>query len=74
MKRFFAQFVTSAKNSDTFYRVTKDGALMLDRDALLRSGKMDRQLQAARELKSQAVRKSRGVEVSHEDLRRIRLR
>jgi len=35
---------------ETFYAVTRDGNLKLDTPALIKSGRMDRQLQAARDL------------------------
>jgi len=35
---------------ETFYTVTRDGNLKLDTPALLKSGRMERQLQAARDL------------------------
>lgn len=35
---------------ETFYTVTHDGNLKLDTPALIKSGRMDRQLQAARDL------------------------
>lgn len=43
------QSFTSDK-PETFYAVTRDGNLKLDTQALLKSGRMDRQLQAARHL------------------------
>ena len=58
MKSLLSYFV-QRHQEETYYKVSKDGALVLDRDALLRSGKMKRQLDAARELKKQAARTSR---------------
>lgn len=43
----------TSKNPQTFYAVTRDGNLKLDTQALLKSGRMDRQLQAARDLATQ---------------------
>lgn len=40
-------------DTQTFYAVTRDGNLKLDTQALLKSGRMDRQLQAARDLATQ---------------------
>lgn len=57
MKSLLSYFTRAEE--ETFYKVNKDGALVLDRDALLQSGKMKRQLDAARELKKQATRTSR---------------
>jgi hypothetical protein len=57
MKAFFRHFASAA--DETFYMVNKDGALVLDRDALLQSGKMTRQLDAARDLKKRSVRRAR---------------
>lgn len=45
-------------NADSYVSVSKDGALIFDSRALLESGKMDEQLQAARDLA-----KSHGVEM-----------
>lgn len=58
MKSLLSYF-TKGGHEVTYYKVSKDGALVLDRDALLQSGKMKRQLDAARELKKQAARTSR---------------
>lgn len=58
MKALLSYF-TQSGHEETYYKVSKDGALVLDRDALLQSGKMKRQLDAARELKKQAARTSR---------------
>lgn len=58
MKSLFSYFTQGARE-ETYYKVSKDGALILDRDALLKSGKMQRQFDAARELKKQAARTSR---------------
>lgn len=52
-------YFTKSGHEETYYKVNKDGALVLDRNALLQSGKMKRQLDAARELKKQTVRTSR---------------
>lgn len=38
-----------------YYRVTKDGALVLDSESLLKTNKMRKQIEAARELKEQSV-------------------
>lgn len=43
----------------TSYTVTRDGALVLDRDALLRSGKMKDQFDAAAALKEDQTRARR---------------
>jgi len=40
----------SSDKPETFYTVTRDGNLKLDTPALIKSGRMDRQLQAARDL------------------------
>lgn len=40
-------------DTQTFYDVTHNGNLKLDTHALLKSGRMDRQLQAARDLAQQ---------------------
>lgn len=37
---------------DTFYNVNRDGRLVLDKEGLLKSGRMQRQLDAARDLKN----------------------
>ena len=52
MKHFFSQFTIAKRGQkDTFYEVNRDGALVLNRDGLLKSGRMNRQLDAARDLK-----------------------
>lgn len=43
----------TSNKPQTFYAVTRDGNLKLDTQALLKSGRMDRQLQAARDLAAQ---------------------
>lgn len=43
----------TCNKSETFYAVTRDGNLKLDKQALLKSGRMNRQLQAARDLAQQ---------------------
>jgi len=58
MKALLSYLIQSG-HEETYYKVNKDGALVLDRDALLQSGKMKRQLDAARELKKQAARTAR---------------
>lgn len=40
----------TSNKPQTFYTVTRDGNLKLDTPALIKSGRMDRQLQAARDL------------------------
>jgi len=40
----------TSNTPETFYHVTRDGNLKLDTYGLLKSGRMDRQLQAARDL------------------------
>lgn len=40
----------TSNKPETFYAVTRDGNLKLDTSALLKSGRMERQLQAARAL------------------------
>ncbi len=40
----------TSNKTETFYAVTRDGNLKLDTPSLLKSGRMDRQLQAARDL------------------------
>lgn len=42
----------TSNTPETFYHVTRDGNLKLDTYGLLKSGRMDRQLQAARDLKA----------------------
>lgn len=59
MKGFLRHLIVQGEPDKTYYKVSKDGALILDRDALLSSGKMQRQLDAARELKKQAARASK---------------
>ncbi len=59
MKRFFSQFVIAKPgHRETFYEVNRDGALVLNRDELLKSGRMNRQLEAARVLKKVVARKA----------------
>jgi len=59
MKHFFSQFVLARPGQrETFYEVDRDGSLFLNRDALLKSGRMKRQLDAARELKAAAEEKA----------------
>ncbi|WP_238151771.1 MULTISPECIES: hypothetical protein [Xanthomonas] len=60
MKHFFSQFAISKKGQkETFYEVNRDGALVLKRDELLKSGRMSRQLDAARELSKVSGSKAR---------------
>jgi len=53
VKRFFSQFsIAKHGHSDSSYDVNRDGALVLNRDDLLKSGRMKRQLDAARDLRA----------------------
>lgn len=49
IKKWFHQFAFSTENQ-TYYSVNKDGRLVLDKRGLIKSGKMERQFRAAREL------------------------
>lgn len=49
MKKWLHQFAFSTENQ-TYYSVNKDGRLVLDKRGLIKSGKMERQFRAAREL------------------------
>ncbi|MEC5193951.1 hypothetical protein GGR75_000385 [Xanthomonas campestris] len=61
MKHFFSQFTIAKRGQkDTFYEVNRDGALVLNRDGLLKSGRMKRQLDAARDLRDLKVAKEKG--------------
>ncbi|MRE90777.1 hypothetical protein CEE61_02440 [Stenotrophomonas maltophilia] len=61
MKQFFSQFTIAKRGQkDTFYEVNRDGALVLNRDGLLKSGRMKRQLDAARDLRALKVAKEKG--------------
>lgn len=44
---------------ETYYSVSRDGRLVLCRHELLKSGRMERQFQAARELKKMAAQTSK---------------
>ncbi len=61
MKHFFGQFTIAkpGQKDETFYEVNRDGALVLNRDGLLKSGRMNRQLDAARDLRKVAADKAR---------------
>ncbi|MGK9144579.1 hypothetical protein KXR77_13745 [Xanthomonas euvesicatoria] len=61
MKHFFSQFTIAKRGQkDTFYEVNRDGALVLNRDGLLKSGRMNRQLDAARDLRNLTVPVDKG--------------
>ncbi|WP_127172171.1 hypothetical protein [Xanthomonas euvesicatoria] len=61
MKHFFSQFTIAKRGQkDTFYEVNRDGALVLNRDGLLKSGRMNRQFDAARDLRNLAVSADKG--------------
>lgn len=59
MLNLLIRFIQGPRRRETYYQVSKDGALVLNRDELIQSGKMDRQIEAARELKDQALIRSR---------------
>jgi len=49
-RAWLSQFTLSGEQNDTFYGVNRDGRLALDREGLLKSGRMNRQFEAARRL------------------------
>ncbi|MFL9584308.1 hypothetical protein [Stenotrophomonas sp. AB1(2024)] len=53
MKRFFSQFsIAKRGHNESCYDVNRDGSLVLNREDLLKSGRMKRQLDAARDLRA----------------------
>jgi len=61
MKHFLSQFTIAKRvQKDTFYEVNRDGALVLNRDGLLKSGRMNRQLDAARDLRDIKIAADKG--------------
>lgn len=62
IKNFFNKIPFSFSKSgarDTYYDVNRDGKLVLCRHELLKSGRMDRQIKAARELKKMSEQSSK---------------
>lgn len=53
MKRFFSQFSIAKRGyNETSYAINRDGGLVLDWDHLVKSGRMKRQFDAARDLRA----------------------
>jgi hypothetical protein len=52
IRRFFSQFSFKRNGQqETFYSISREGRLVLDLEGLLKSGRMKRQLDAARQLR-----------------------
>lgn len=56
MKRFFSQFsIAKRGQNESSYDVNRDGKLVLNRADLIKSGRLKRQLDAARDLRALQV-------------------